>query len=416
MSKFKSSVAVYIDFINLMKSTFDKEIFSKFFERISHSMPIDEDETIDDSELAAFYFKTNQKINFLYDLALTYSEKYLFESELINFEYKLALILSLYRKNELAAKLIFKILSKTEEITLTKQFIAKCNLLLGEVFAAEADWRQSDRHLKLAKGIFEELNDYDGIAECEFLFGSIYLEKGDIEIGEIRLESAERFFINDENALLKAKLLNNRGILNSIRENFPEAKKYFEESLKIFESLNNLPMQAETKLNLGIVNFNKNELEIALKQFNDAKILAIRSLSIQTVALALMYKANVYLKKQSLLRALKMTNQAKAISYQINDTLTVADLFKINGIVNIHLGKNEVAEDMLLTSLRINNELGNKLNSAETSVELGHLYRIMKKYDQAKMYFENAIDYYTKIGSEKLVKGLNISLNSLKYL
>ena len=111
-----------------------------------------------------------------------------------------------------------------------------------------------------------------------------------------------------------------------------------------------------------------------------------------------------------------MTNQAKAISYQINDTLTVADLFKINGIVNIHLGKNEVAEDMLLTSLRINNELGNKLNSAETSVELGHLYRIMKKYDQAKMYFENAIDYYTKIGSEKLVKGLNISLNSLKYL
>ncbi|PJA97403.1 MAG: hypothetical protein CO129_01460 [Ignavibacteriales bacterium CG_4_9_14_3_um_filter_34_10] len=416
MSKFKSSVAVYIDFINLMKSTFDKEIFSKFFERISHSMPIDEDETIDDSELAAFYFKTNQKINFLYDLALTYSEKYLFESELINFEYKLALILSLYRKNELAAKLIFKILSKTEEITLTKQFIAKCNLLLGEVFAAEADWRQSDRHLKLAKGIFEELNDYDGIAECEFLFGSIYLEKGDIEIGEIRLESAERFFINDENALLKAKLLNNRGILNSIRENFPEAKKYFEESLKIFESLNNLPMQAESKLNLGIVNFNKNELEIALKQFNDAKILAIRSLSIQTVALALMYKANVYLKKQSLLRALKMTNQAKAISYQINDTLTVADLFKINGIVNIHLGKNEVAEDMLLTSLRINNELGNKLNSAETSVELGHLYRIMKKYDQAKMYFENAIDYYTKIGSEKLVKGLNISLNSLKYL
>jgi len=399
-----------------MKSTFDKEIFSKFFERISHSMPIDEDETIDDSELAAFYFKTNQKINFLYDLALTYSEKYLFESELINFEYKLALILSLYRKNELAAKLIFKILSKTEEITLTKQFIAKCNLLLGEVFAAEADWRQSDRHLKLAKGIFEELNDYDGIAECEFLFGSIYLEKGDIEIGEIRLESAERFFINDENALLKAKLLNNRGILNSIRENFPEAKKYFEESLKIFESLNNLPMQAESKLNLGIVNFNKNELEIALKQFNDAKILAIRSLSIQTVALALMYKANVYLKKQSLLRALKMTNQAKAISYQINDTLTVADLFKINGIVNIHLGKNEVAEDMLLTSLRINNELGNKLNSAETSVELGHLYRIMKKYDQAKMYFENAIDYYTKIGSEKLVKGLNISLNSLKYL
>jgi len=32
MSKFKSSVAVYIDFINLMKSTFDKEIFSKFFD------------------------------------------------------------------------------------------------------------------------------------------------------------------------------------------------------------------------------------------------------------------------------------------------------------------------------------------------------------------------------------------------
>lgn len=418
MAKFKSSVAVYQDFINLIKNSFPEEIFKKFFQRISHSFPIDEDEIINEKEVSAFYFKTNQRLNFLYDLSLTYSEKYLDRNQLILFYYKLAFILKIYNKNELAVKLLLQILNNIDKSAENKEdqlFIAQCNLHLADIYSYLAIWKNVDKHYKIAKNLFEELGDYSGLAECEFVYGSVYLEKGDLHAAFIRFENTKRYLKNIENRLLWAKLTNNLGIYNSIKGNFDESKKYLENALKEFESLNLLPFQAEVKLNLGIVAYRQKKFDTAESNFEDAKFLAIRSLSIQTVALALMYKSQVNLSKGNYKTALKIIEQSTAISYQINDTLTIADLFKLNGIVLKELERFDAAEDMLLTSLRINNELGNKLNYAETSVELGYLYKSIKKTELAIKYFTIALEYFKKIEAQKEINELTFEINSLTY-
>ncbi|GAB4139798.1 MAG: hypothetical protein Fur0015_10440 [Ignavibacteriales bacterium] len=418
MAKFKSSVAVYQDLFSLIKETFTEEIFKKYFERVSHSFPIDEEEVIQENEIASFYFKTNQRLNFLYDLSLTYSEKYLDENELTSFLYKLSLILKLYRKNDHAIKLLQQILdknNKNEKSKDNKLFIANCNLQLADIYSAKAIWRGVDKHFKIARNLFEELEDKNGVAECEFVFGSVYLEKGDLYAASVRFENTEKFLDKKNNQLLWAKLTNNKGIYNSIKGNFEESKKYLEEALALFETLNLLPFQAEVKLNLGIIAFRQQKYDIAERNFEDAKILAIRSLSIQTVAIALMYKSQVYLSKGNLKTSLKIIEQSTAISYQINDTLTVADLFKLNGVALKELQRYDAAEDMLLTSLRINTELGNQLNFAETSQELGYLYKLMGKHDLAINHFTNAMKYFTKIEAKKEIKELSFEVNSLSY-
>jgi len=416
MSKFKSSVAVYKDFISLMKSNFDDLIFAKFFERISHSFPIDEDELIDEREISNFYFKTNQRVNFLYDLALTYSVKYLTDEELIIFEFRLAEILKLYRKNELALKILKKIIENSHKDSIDKKLLADCYLYLAEIYSNEAMWKEFEREIKNASCIYEELNDNSGLAECQFMYGSTYLEKGEIDAAKIRFENVERYLKTLSNPILKARLSNNLGILNIIAGKYSEANLKLIEAINTFEENDLFPFLSEAKLNLGISALKQGDLNKAVTHFDDAKILAIRSLSIQTVALSFMYKAHVYLTSGEFKKARKIIEQALSISYHINDNLTVADLFKMNGMVAKYLNQYDVAEDMLLTSLRINQELENHLNYAETSIELALLYKKLKQFPNAIFHAQNALNYYEKIDSEDVVKEINLLVNSIKYL
>ena len=415
MSKFKSSVAVYKDFINLIKSNFDELIFIKFFERVSHSFSIDEDELIDEKDIASFYFKTNQRVNFLYDLALTYSEKYLTEDEWTKFEFELASILKLYHKNDIAIKLFQKIISRETKNPKQKKVLADCYMQVAQIYGSEAKWKEFERSIKVAGNLYEEINDQLGEAEYQFVYGSVFLEKGEIEAAKVRFDNVEKYLKNLSNKLLRAKLDNNLGILNLITGNYSDAKAKLNIALKAFEELEILPFQAEVKLNLGIVTLKLKDFAQALIHFDDTKLLAIRSLSIQNVALSLMYKANVFIAKNEFKRAQKIIDQATTISYHINDNLTVADLFKMSGIIAQNLDKFDLAEDMLLTSLRINQELNNKLNTAETSIELALLYRKLKQYSIALSYAKDALNYFQKIESEDIAKDLNILVNSLKY-
>ena len=55
----------------------------------------------------------------------------------------------------------------------------------------------------------------------------------------------------------------------------------------------------------------------------------------------------------------------------------------------------------MLTSLRLNDELGNQLNGAESSYELGILYNLMDDEEKSRRYFSDALEYYKKIKAEE---------------
>jgi hypothetical protein len=57
----------------------------------------------------------------------------------------------------------------------------------------------------------------------------------------------------------------------------------------------------------------------------------------------------------------------------------------------------------LLTSLRLNDELGNQLNHAETSYELGILYNLTDDKEKSEKHFTDALGYYKKINADEEV-------------
>ncbi len=85
------------------------------------------------------------------------------------------------------------------------------------------------------------------------------------------------------------------------------------------------------------------------------------------------------------------------VAYKLSDKLTIAEVYRIKGMIQRNLKNYTLAENFLLTSLRLNKEAGNQLNVAETSNELGLLYRDMGRIKDSEQRFKEALEYSNRL-------------------
>jgi hypothetical protein len=63
----------------------------------------------------------------------------------------------------------------------------------------------------------------------------------------------------------------------------------------------------------------------------------------------------------------------------------------------------------------MNKELGNKLNQAETSLELALLYKKINKIEESKSYFANAVHYFRKVNTSNGVEFIQSTMSHFVY-
>ena len=68
---------------------------------------------------------------------------------------------------------------------------------------------------------------------------------------------------------------------------------------------------------------------------------------------------------------------------------------------------------ILNTSIRINRELGNKLNEAETSYELGMLNKDRGNIQNSKSNFNSALKYFRSLKAEPKIKEIKTQIAAL---
>ena len=66
----------------------------------------------------------------------------------------------------------------------------------------------------------------------------------------------------------------------------------------------------------------------------------------------------------------------------------------------------QLSEEFFENSLRLNKELENKLNEAESSVELGKLLKKNNREEDAKPHIDSAVSYYKEIKADDIVADL----------
>nr|MDA3860703.1 tetratricopeptide repeat protein [Melioribacteraceae bacterium] len=168
---------------------------------------------------------------------------------------------------------------------------------------------------------------------------------------------------------------------------------------------------AEINHNLGMTYLKIGKYKEAINEFeNSLKISEIENF-IQIMGITYLSLADIYQLMGNMEKAISSADSALEMSNKINDRLTIADIYKVKAVIDKKRNNYAVAENYLLTSLRINKELKNKLNTAETDFELGLLYKDMKKPSGANNHFKLALHYYNECGCQTEIARIREHIN-----
>jgi tetratricopeptide (TPR) repeat protein len=374
-----------------------------------------------DTEAAVKDVKIKDQINFeirsgpqtrcQVDLLITFAEsKYQLE-KLIEFLIYLGQLTITAGENQIAIEIHEKIINLCKGKPGTADITANALLAIGEVYSRQAQWELSFGYLDKAIKIFQDENDTKGSIHCQNILGTIQGDQGNLEKAKEHFENALTALEGIKDNALVGKIEINLGIINNMQSNYDEALSYLKRALLNFEKVSDLKRIAEIKQNLGMVYTKKKEYSEAISEFDDSIDASIRSTYLQNLGIAYISKAYVYTNLKDFDLAGAFSDRALEIAYRINDKLSIAEVYKIKGIISRNRNKLDAAENSLLTSYRLNKDLGNQLNLAETAFELGILYKQKGDPDRGNQYLFEALGYFRKINSiadiqelEKLIK------------
>ncbi len=285
-----------------------------------------------------------------------------------------------------------------------KGYVAEAYMRRGEVYSRKADWRQSNADLSRSRSIFSALRHHDALGRVENILGTNYAEQGKITQAAGFFARALTLFEKTRQTQMAGVALMNLGIICNIVGDFDSALTHYRRAQSCLEEVGDLNRLAELHHNMGMSYMSKHLLTEAVREFDRSHSLSATTRNIPLMALAGLAKANVYYLLHDLPVALQLVNQSIEQFTQTHDRLSLADAYKVKGMIHRDMRSFDAAESYLQTSLRINVELNNQVNTGETYFELGLLAITRKSQAAALKAFQQAKATFKKVGALENVR------------
>lgn len=342
-------------------------------------------------------FPSGSEFHYRINLLITFAKDKLTEVSFAEFLVQLAdtsVVQGEFSSAEQVIDILAKLASKKEGLN---SFYAHGLYLLATVYSRQAEWKKSISILNKAKRLFEKQKDFRGYVRCENLLGVIHLDFGKLFKAEKHFQNCLAYLNITSDTNLMGMIEINLGVVNGMKGSYEDAYNYFHRALVKFNKLKNILRIVELRHNLALLHTHKREYNIALGEIDQSITFATRLNYISNLAISYLTKAFIYIQLNDLSLASAFSDKSLELSYKLDDRLSVADNFKLKGIIEREKGNLLLSETHFLTSLRINEELGNILNHAETSLEIGILYKKMNRHEEALKYLNSSLDYYKSI-------------------
>jgi tetratricopeptide (TPR) repeat protein len=348
------------------------------------------------------------------DLLITYAEKTLSSNKLIQFLLILGETIKSSGEYDAAVSIFNSLLTAAGNERRLSNIKINCYLAIADIYEKQAYWKESLVFVNKAKKAFTIKNDNKGIAFCENFLGTIYGERGNIKKAKSHFELSLSLLNPANDKTLFGMLEINLGILNNMQGNFDEAFTCFRRALVIFEQTLDLNRIAELRHNLGMLYTQKGDYKSALSEFDKSIALSTELGFISKIGIAYLSKAFIFTQLKDYPLASVFASRAMEICSKLNDRLSMADIYKIQGIIERNQSNYKLSENYFLTSIRLNQDLSNDLNKAETLYELGKLYVDMNQNNMGLDVFKSALDYFRNINSLGMVRKLKEEILRLK--
>ncbi|MBT8386063.1 MAG: tetratricopeptide repeat protein [Ignavibacteria bacterium] len=341
----------------------------------------------------------------LVDKIITHSENHLEEEKYFNLLLDIAQLMLFAGEMSYSLEIAQNLKSNLESNNNLKSILAETNLMISKIYWSQANWEDCEFYISEATRIFAAISSKSGLAKCENMLGTFYGEKGEFDNAQKHLENALTLLETDDLSS-HAMILTNLGIINTINEDYEKAIWNYKNAADKFEKLDDVRRLSRVYHNLGMLYSRMENYDAALEEFNKCITVSMDNNYLSNCTVAYIGKAYVYTKLKNSALADAYTDKAMEIAYKINDTLSIADIYKIKGMIQNDMDNFQLSEEFFENSIRLNNDIESKLNEAESSAELGTLLRNNGRENEAKPYLESAIIFFKGLKNENLLAGL----------
>lgn len=270
--------------------------------------------------------------------------------------------------------------------------LADAHYFLGLLYSLAEKFPQSVKHLKVALAIFEENEILDRLAQS-------YSQLGIVEENAAEYSNALKAFsasqkINEEigEDLNRAREFRRIGKIYSLRLNqFKEAKEYFSKAYELFVDLEQVELQVELLLDLGLVAEKEGDFERSLSYFSKAQILAEKNNFKPGLSKSFLYQANSHWFQGDYQQAFRAQRQSLEIAKLLNDKLRQAFIYNTLGLIHWTLNDPERALRNLHLSLDLATEMHSPIDIASAHNNIGLVHRKEKRFDESLKSFNEAL-------------------------
>jgi len=288
-----------------------------------------------------------------------------------------------------------KVLYQLSEACTTKEWTDFNNEMLKICEAHLKDLKPGDNEYVVYRKFYAK-----GIANLGFEAS----EKSD-GLKAIKLyEESMKIFeeLNDKKGI--ASSLNNIGIIYQSLGNIKQALDNYTKSLKLLESLNDKYGISYCLNNLGYIYHGQGDYEKGLMYYEKAYTMYKEINELPGLAIALVNIGAIYDDRKDYVPALEKYNEALKLYEKMGNKHGMATCINNIGTVNDDLKKNQEALECYLKCLKLYEEVGDKFGIAHSLNNIGLSYFKNKKTDQALEYHLKSMQISKEIGYPLTIK------------
>ena len=317
-------------------------------------------------------------------------------------------------EQERASTLFQQILTLTDVGEYSYKLRAEIFRQLGTQHFHQGQWREAKAYYQKSLALFEVENDFVYAASIYNSLGYIAVQQGCYDLAKTHhqqvFEVAKK---HDDCKRVVSAAHNSLGIIASIEADWDTALSHFEESLLIYKQLN-LPFPASGVLtNLAMVYVDAGELEAAGSCYAEATELLEKEGDMLALSKIYVNRAEFHLQVSNIDAAEVYANKAFAIFAKINDTIGMADVYKLNGCIHRHNKLWAAAIEAFTQSISGYQSCQNPQGEAEGCYEFGRMYLDAQNLSQAQYFLKKSRTLYENLGATKEVERVDAELSRI---
>jgi len=271
-----------------------------------------------------------------------------------------------------------------------KDSVAKCDQHMANVYEKLGQYERSLELFKSARDIFLEKGMKVSVAECDADIAKIYLNLDQYERSLKLFNQSREFFAEKRLGASVAGCDANMANVYMSLGQYEHSLKLFNQSREFFAEKRLEASVAECDTNMANVYMSLGQDERALELFRSAREIFSKKRIDSSVASCDANMANIYRRLGQYERSLELSRSAREIFAEkgMDDSVASCDL----NMANVHrdLGQYDCSLEFFKNIYETHNHIASL--KSKTLYGMGKIFRAQKKNEQARRFYQDAIE------------------------